>query len=88
MGIFGNILGSGLGSAAGQIFGGDKGRQAGGQVGGILGNFLPFKEGGMVKKTTQKALLHKGELVVPKHLVKKVSKSLKKEIKMNGGRNM
>lgn len=88
MGIFGNILTTGLGSALGQAVGGDKGRQAGGQIGGILGNFLPFKEGGMVKNNTQKALLHKGELVVPKHLVKKVSKSLKREIKMNGGRNM
>ncbi len=86
MGIFGNILGSGLGSAAGQVFGGDKGRQAGGQIGGILGNFLPFQHGGIVRRTGP-AKLHAGELVVPKHLVKKVSKSLKREIKNGGGRN-
>ena len=85
MGVFGNLLGQGLGSLAGGLIGHSKEGQT---IGGTLGGFLPFKEGGMVKKTTQKALLHKGELVVPKHLVKKVSKSLKKEIKANGGRNM
>ena len=56
------------------------------------GSYLPFEKGGLVKPPkghkTQTAILHKGELVVPKHMVKHVSKSLKNKIKRNGGRNM
>lgn len=85
MGLFGNLVGQGLGSLAGGLIGHSKEGQA---IGGTLGGFLPFARGGMVKNHTQKALLHKGELVVPKHLVKHVSKGVKKQIKMNGGRNM
>jgi hypothetical protein len=86
MGFFGNLIGQGLGGLAGGLIGHQK---EGSAIGGTLGgSFLPFQDGGMVKNHTQKALLHKGELVVPRHLVKKVSKGLKKEIKMNGGRNM
>jgi hypothetical protein len=84
MGIFGNLLGQGLGNLAGGLIGHSKEGQT---IGGTLGGFLPFKNGGIVKRTGP-AKLHAGELVVPKHLVKKVSKSLKKEIKKSGGRNM
>ena len=65
-----------------------KGQKIGSLVGKIGGSYVvPFKNGCYVNKT-QPALLHKGELVVPKHLVKHVSKSLKNKIKKNGGRNM
>ena len=56
------------------------GQKIGSLVGKIGGSYLPFKNGGYVNKT-QPALLHKGELVVPKHLVKHESKSLKNKIK-------
>jgi uncharacterized protein YcfJ len=85
---FGSLLGRTLGGGFGGLIGGSKGEDAGRSIGTTLGSFLPFSVGGIVKNKTQKALLHQGELVVPKHLVKKVSKSLKKEIKANGGRNM
>lgn len=53
---------------------------------------LSMKKGGLVKpkggKKTQKATLHSGELVVPKHLVSKVPKSVKDKIKQGGGHNM
>ena len=39
-----------------------------------------YKKGGLVSKTGP-AYLHKGEMVIPKHLVSKLSKSLKNEIK-------
>lgn len=87
MGLIGGLLGQAGGAFLGNAIGGKQGGQAGQQIGGILGNFLPFEHGGMVKKTGP-AKLHKGELVVPKHLVKKVPKSVKMAIKMNGGRNM
>ena len=84
MGFFGNLVGQ----AGGGILGGMIGHQKeGSAIGGTLGSMLPFKKGGMVKKTGV-AKLHAGEMVVPKHLVKKVSKSLKAEIKKGGGRNM
>ncbi len=83
------FIGSALGNIGGGLLGGLIGHQKeGSAIGNTLGGFLPFKKGGVVKKNTQKALLHKGELVVPKHLVKKVSKSLKKEIKKGGGIGM
>jgi len=84
MGFFGNLLGQGLGGLAGGAIGHQK---EGSAIGGTLGNMLPFKKGGMVKKTGV-AKLHAGEMVVPKHLVKKVPKSVKKAIKQGGGRNM
>jgi hypothetical protein len=62
--------------------------EIGSAVGSYGGSFLPFKKGGMVKKRTQKALLHKGELVVPASMVKDVPKTLKKKIAKKGGRNM
>lgn len=88
----GSIAGAGLGQAVGQKYGGSLGSQVGrdlGRVGGgALGALLPFKQGGRVVKKTQKALLHKGEIVVPAKYAKDVSKSLKAKIKANGGHNM
>lgn len=46
-----------------------------------------FEKGGKVKKTGL-AKLHKGEMVIPKNLVKHVSKVLVTKIKKNGGLNM
>jgi hypothetical protein len=90
-GSLGSIAGAGLGQAIGQKYGGNLGGQVGrdlGRVGGgALGALLPFKNGGRVTRTT-KALLHKGEIVVPAKYAKDVSKSLKAKIKANGGRNM
>jgi hypothetical protein len=87
MGLFGNLLGQGLGALAGGVLGGSQGRNAGQNIGGQIGNFLPFKKGGKVDKTGP-AMLHKGEMVVPKHLVKKVPKSVKDAMKKGGARNM
>ena len=51
-----------------------------------------FQHGGFVKppqgRKTQIIEAHKAELIVPKHMVKHVSKSLKNKINKNGGRNM
>jgi hypothetical protein len=88
MGLIGGLLGQAGGAAVGNYLGGSKGGQAGQQIGGILGGFLPFKKGGMVENKTQKALLHQGEMVVPKHLVKKVPKSVKDAMRKGGARNM
>jgi len=87
MGLIGNLLGQAAGTFLGGAIGGSQGRSAGQSIGGTLGNFLPFKQGGMVGHTGP-AVLHKGELVVPKHLVKKVPKGVKSEIKRGGGRGM
>lgn len=88
MGLIGGQLGSILGGAVGQKYGGNTGQQVGKLLGGAAGAFLPFKKGGKVTKKTQKALLHKGEIVVPAKYAKDVSKSLKEKIKKNGGHNM
>jgi len=58
------------------------GEKVGKQIGKALGGLIKFKKGGMVKKTGP-AIVHQGELVVPKHLVKDVSKTLKNKIKAN-----
>ena len=84
----------GLGSFVGNRFKHKKeGERIGRVVGKIAGSYLlPYEKGGLVKPPkghkTQTAILHKGELVVLKHMVKHVSKSLKNKIKQNGGRNM
>ena len=97
MGIFGQELGSEIGSGLGKFVGNrfkhkDEGGRVGRVVGKIAGSYLPFHNGGIVKPPkghkTEIVILHKGELVVPKHMVKHVSKSLKNKIKRNGGRNM
>jgi len=87
MGIAGGLIGSGAGRIAGGYFGGEKGAEAGQAIGSVLGGFLPFKKGGKVAKTGP-AMLHKGEMVVPKHLVSKVPKSVKAAMKKGGARNM
>ena len=97
MGILGSELGgevgSGLGSFVGNRFKHKKeGEKIGRVVGKIAGSYLPFHNGGIVKPPkghkTEIVILHKGELVVPKDMVKHVSKSLKNKIKRKGGRNM
>jgi hypothetical protein len=87
MGLIGGLLGQAGGAFVGNALGGSAGSKAGQQVGGILGGFLPFKKGGMVEHTGP-ALVHKGEMVVPKHLVKKVPKSVKSAMRKGGARNM
>lgn len=92
-GEIGRVLGGEGGAALGGLVGaGNLGRQIGSILGGAAGSrFIPFKKGGMVKPRrgkTVKAILHKGEMVVPAGLVKDVPKSLKSKIKKRGGRNM
>ena len=81
----GSEIGSGLGSFVGNRFNHKKeGERIGRVVGKIAGSYLPFEHGGIVKPPkghkTQTAILLKGELVIPKHMVKHVSKSLKNKI--------
>jgi len=87
----GGTAGKALGGIAGGLIGGKQGRKIGSSLGGQLGSsagaiggatLVPFKKGGMVKRTMP-ALLHKGELVVPASMVKDVSKALKKKIRDN-----
>ena len=62
MGVLGATGGSALGKAVGgEGIGGD----ILGALGGVLGGFLPFETGGEVPRDT-KAILHKGEYVLPK----------------------
>lgn len=92
----GSVLGSGLGEAVGGKLFGKAGAKVGGGLGKVLGGaagaLLPFERGGMVKpkagKKTQKALLHKGEMVIPAKHVKAVPKTLKDKMKREGARNM
>tara|TARA_R100001463_G_scaffold6465_2_gene21116 strand:- start:1546 stop:1845 length:300 start_codon:yes stop_codon:yes gene_type:complete len=59
------VLGATGGSAIGKAIGGDGiGGDILGAIGGIAGGFLPFETGGEVPRNT-KALLHKGEYVLP-----------------------
>ena len=89
----GNEIGGLIGGYVGNKFKNKKsGQKIGSMVGRIAGSYVPFQHGGLVKPQkghkTQTAILHKGELVVPKHMVKHVSKSEKNKIKRGGGRNM
>jgi len=65
MGFFGSLIGGELG----KLIGGKKHSGLGSTLGTIAGDFLPFETGGAVKvakgRKTQKALLHKGEYVLP-----------------------
>jgi len=65
MGFFGSLLGGEIG----KLIGGKKHSGLGSTLGTIAGDFLPFQTGGAVKvakgRKTQKALLHKGEYVLP-----------------------
>lgn len=59
------VLGATGGSALGKAVGGDGiGGDILGALGGVIGGFLPFETGGEVPRNT-KALLHKGEYVLP-----------------------
>ena len=65
MGFFGSLLGNWIG---GEIAG-KKHKGLGSTLGSIAGDFLPFETGGRVEvkkgRKTQKAILHKGEYVLP-----------------------
>ena len=93
MGFIGSELGSEIGGITGKYIGGrffkDKntGERIGKLVGKIGGSYLPFKNGGYVKKTGL-ILAHKNELVIPSHLTKHVPQNLKKQIKRCGGHKM
>ena len=55
------------------------GEQIGNALGPRIGSLIPFKKGGRVKKTT-KAIVHKGEYVLPKG-VKPTKSQMKKVAK-------
>lgn len=87
------ILGSQIGALAGGSLGETLGKKLGGETGGKIGKsvgmyggealgaaFPYFKKGGMVHETGP-AVVHKGELVVPRKYVKDVPKSIKNAIK-------
>ena len=95
------FLGQEIGSEAGSLIGGyignkfknkKAGQKIGSLVGKVAGSYVPFQHAGIVKPPegykTQTAILHKGELVVPKHMLEHVPKSLKTKTKRNGDRNM
>ena len=75
MGILGRMWGKHWGGRIGKYAGkklgrftgmdSDEGKYYGEKIGAKLGGLIPFKKGGPVKKTI-KALLHKGEYVLPK----------------------
>ena len=97
MGYFAQEIGSEIGSLAGGYIGGkykhkEAGKKIGSLVGKFAGSYIPFEKGGLVKpprgKKTQIIVAHKNELIIPAHLTKHISKSLKNKIKRNGGRNM
>jgi hypothetical protein len=82
MGKIGEMLGGAFGGAVGKKYGGKTGGKIGKSLGKIAGSLVPFKRGGMVKKTGP-ILAHKNELIVPASMVKHVSKTLKKRIRAN-----
>ena len=53
------------------------------KIGGFLGNLIPFKKGGRVRRNTR-ALLHKGEYVLPAGV--KPTKAQIKAVKKRGGK--
>lgn len=86
----GAALGKGIGGWAGQGLGKytgmhqGEGQKVGADIGGdILGALIPFKKGGRVKKNT-KAMLHKGEYVLPRGV--KPTKKQIKAVKKRGGK--
>jgi hypothetical protein len=87
------VLGSQIGALAGGSLGETLGKKIAGETGGKIGKavgtyggealgsaFPYFKKGGMVHETGP-AVVHKGELVVPRKYVKDVPKSIKNAIK-------
>lgn len=99
MGVIGGVAGKHIGSEAGKfigsrlgrLFGGSKGEESGGRIGGDVGGvaggvggaLLPFKKGGRVKRTG-KALVHKGEFILPKGVPP--TKTQIKKVRKRGGR--
>lgn len=68
----GQALGKAIGSAAGYFLGkytgmgqGEGGRRGEDIGGGLLGKLIKFKKGGRVKRT-QRAIIHKGEFILPR----------------------
>ena len=82
MGFIGSELGSEIGGITGKFIGKkffkdtNTGERIGKLVGKIGGSYLPFKNGGYIKKTGL-ILAHKNELVIPSHLTKQVPQNLK-----------
>lgn len=93
MGKYGGSLGECLGGLAGEFageklgrftgLGAPEGKTIGTKIGGFLGNLIPFKKGGRVRKNTR-ALLHKGEYVLPAGV--KPTKAQIKAVKKRGGK--
>ena len=89
----GNEVGGLIGGYIGNKFKNKKtGQKIGSLVGKFAGSYVPFEHGSIIKPSKghnkQIIVAHKGELIVPKNMVKHVSKSLKNKIKQNDGRNM
>lgn len=84
-----SALGQGIGNFAGQHLGkhtgigAEEGAKRGADIGAMIGDLLPFKKGGRVKRNTR-ALLHKGEFVLPKGV--KPTKAQIKAVRKKGGR--
>lgn len=84
-----SALGQGIGNFAGKELGkftgigASEGAKLGADIGGDFGDLLPFKKGGRVKRN-MKALLHKGEFVLPKGV--KPTKAQIKAVRKKGGR--
>ena len=84
----GSQLGSLLGTAGGATLGGffgapTLGASLGGLLGGEAGKLIPFKKGGRVKRTGP-ALVHAGEVVLPRGVAP--TKAQVKAIKKRGGK--
>lgn len=91
LGAAGGYAGGYIGSKLGRLIGGEKGENIGKGIGSTIGGIaglvgakaLGFKKGGKVKRTG-KALVHKGEFILPKG-VKPTKKQIKK-VRKRGGR--
>lgn len=87
----GGLAGGYIGGKLGRLIGGERGENIGKGIGGTLGGIagyagaktLGFKKGGKVKRTG-KALVHKGEFILPKG-IKPTKKQIKK-VRKRGGR--
>lgn len=77
----GNFAGSKLGKFTG--IGADEGSKIGENIGGDIGDLIPFKKGGRVRRNTR-ALLHKGEFVLPRGVPP--TKAQKKAVRKRGGK--
>lgn len=77
----GEFAGKKLGKYTG--IGADRGGSTGQSIGELLGELLPFKKGGRVPRTG-KALVHKGEFVLPKGV--RPTKKQVAAVRKRGGR--